>query len=197
MSELRDEELLSAEDFSIWANLPENENRVWELERGKPVELAIPGAKHGVTCGLLCYVLGRYCIKRGRGYALANNCGIIVESNPDTVRGPDLIYIDEQPRIEEMGDTWIKSAPCLVVEVLSFDETPEQMINRVGEYLRHGIAVVWVVDPELRSVSVHRSGQQLQVLDNSDELLDEDVLPGFRCRVSDLFRMPGEVESAQ
>jgi Uma2 family endonuclease len=49
-----------------------------------------------------------------------------------------------------------------------------------------------VVDPEVRSVTVYRPGQIMVVLDDTEELTGEDVLPDFRCRVADFFRLPGE-----
>src|SRR5437588_806747 len=54
-----------------------------------------------------------------------------------------------------------------------------------------GIPMVWVVDDEVRTVTVYRPGQEPLTLDDSDELLGGDVLPDFRCRIADLFTLPG------
>jgi len=54
---------------------------------------------------------------------------------------------------------------------------------------------VWVVHPEDRSVTICRLNQFPQVFDGEDELKGEPEMPGFRCRVADLFYMPGEEES--
>jgi Uma2 family endonuclease len=80
----------------------------------------------------------------------------------------------------------------LAVEVLSPDDRSGRMTRRVSQFLRKGIPLVWIVDPEGRDVTVHRPGREPYVLDEQDEITGEDVLPGFRCRVADLFRLPGE-----
>jgi Uma2 family endonuclease len=59
--------------------------------------------------------------------------------------------------------------------------------NKVRHYLARGVALVWVVDPEDRSVTVYRSLQHATILSEKEILSGEDVLPGFQCLVSDLF----------
>jgi Uma2 family endonuclease len=79
----------------------------------------------------------------------------------------------------------------LAVEVLAPNDRPEQILRRVDEQLRFGTRLVWVLDPEARSVSVHRADRTTEVVESDGELTGEDVLPEFRCRVADLFAMPG------
>jgi Uma2 family endonuclease len=57
----------------------------------------------------------------------------------------------------------------------------------VQQYLKVGARLVWIVVPEDRSVSVHRSGQEAEIFTESDTLSGTDVLPSFQCAVSDLF----------
>ena len=58
---------------------------------------------------------------------------------------------------------------------------------KVNEYLTRGVRLIWLVDPEDRSVTVYRPGQQPVILFENDMLAAEDVLPGFSCRVADLM----------
>jgi Uma2 family endonuclease len=57
----------------------------------------------------------------------------------------------------------------------------------VRDYLDAGTRLVWIVDPDLRTVTVHRSGAPWLVRGEDDALDGEDVVPGFRVRVGDLF----------
>lgn len=52
--------------------------------------------------------------------------------------------------------------------------------------------LVWLVDAEDREVTVYQRGYEPYVLGEQDEITGEGVLPEFRCRVADFFRMPGE-----
>jgi Uma2 family endonuclease len=66
------------------------------------------------------------------------------------------------------------------------------MAEHVALYLRTGSRLVWVVDPQRRTVTVHRPIHDPLALGADDQLTGEDVLPGFECRVADLFdQWPG------
>jgi Uma2 family endonuclease len=54
-------------------------------------------------------------------------------------------------------------------------------------YLALNVRLIWIVDPEDRSVTVYRPGHPVVVLGENDTLTGEDVLPGFTCRVGELF----------
>jgi Uma2 family endonuclease len=81
--------------------------------------------------------------------------------------------------------------PALVVEVMSPSDTHRRTTRRVGQYLRRGVPLVWVVDPEDMAVYVHKADEFTTVLEGDEELTGNGVLPDFACRVSDLFALPG------
>lgn len=66
------------------------------------------------------------------------------------------------------------------------------MTRRVSQFLRKGIRLVWIVDPEGRDETVYRPGREPYVLSEQEHITGDDVLPGLRCPVADFFRMPGE-----
>jgi Uma2 family endonuclease len=78
-------------------------------------------------------------------------------------------------------------APDLAVEVLSPGDRPGEVLGKVGDWLRAGCRVVWVIDPERRQVRVYRTDGSESVLGESDALDGEDVLPGFSCPLADLL----------
>jgi Uma2 family endonuclease len=63
-----------------------------------------------------------------------------------------------------------------------------EMHAKVMDYLDAGTRLVWVVDPDPRTVTVYRSRDQIRLLSKADEIDGGDVLPGFRVKVSELFR---------
>lgn len=77
--------------------------------------------------------------------------------------------------------------PDLAVEILAEDETPDDYAEKVREYLDWGVTLVWVIDPNTRTVWVHRKGRHPTQLSEDDELDGEDVIPGFRMPVKTLF----------
>jgi len=182
---------MTADEFFDWGHRPENRDRRFELERGQVIELPLGGERHGFVCANACRLLLAYAFERRQGYALSNGTGLILERDPDTVRGPDVVLYTATRRFDELRSRFPAEPPTLAVEVLSPDDRWPEATRRVTDFLRHGIVVVWLVDPDAKAVAVHRADQSPLVFEGGDEWTWEEVLPGFRCRAADLFHLPG------
>lgn len=184
--------VMTAEEFYEWANRPENSDRKVELENGEIVDMPSPGELHGVICWLISHLLGNYLFSLGTGYICTNDTGLIVHRDPDTVRGPDVMLFREGKKFEQLNRKHADSIPDLVVKVFSPNDRVTKSYRRVKQYLQHGVRLVWLVFPEDRSIHVFsRAGEFPTILDESEELTGNGVLPEFRCRVADLFALPG------
>ncbi len=78
-------------------------------------------------------------------------------------------------------------APDLCVEVLSRSERRRSVRAKIREYFDTGVRMVWVVEPDDRSVTVYRSPGDARVVDEAAVLSGEDVIPGFSVPVAELF----------
>jgi Uma2 family endonuclease len=183
---------MTAEEFAEWVERPENDNKWFELVRGEVIELPPPQRRHGVVCMNVASFLDRYVREHGKGYLTCNDSGVILERDPDTVRGPDVAYYEDADRFEDLHPQYGEVPPRLAVEVLSPSDRADQVTRKISDYLRTGVALVWLIDAEARLVTVYRPEQGQRSLEESDELTGEDILPDFRCRIADLFRLPGE-----
>lgn len=183
---------MTAEEFFEWIDRPENEGKRYELECGEVVEMPSPGEVHGFVCWLVIKLLTEYLTRHGSGYLLTNDTGLVVRRNPDTVRGPDVMCFLDAPVPRSMSRSWCQRVPILVVEIRSPSDRWGQMLRRVEQYLRHGSKLVWVIDPDDQLVTVFAAGELPRTLDETDELTGNGVLPDFRCRVTDLFALPGQ-----
>lgn len=109
--------------------------------------------------------------------------------DPQRVRKPDTSFI----RKERLPDGPRSAGHCpihpdLMIEVVSPGDLYYEVDEKVADFLEAGTTLVWVINPRLRSVMVHRGGDRPPVrLAENQELDGEDVLPGFRCLVKDLF----------
>jgi Uma2 family endonuclease len=74
-----------------------------------------------------------------------------------------------------------------VVEVRSPDDSVAELDRKAHEYLAAGVRLVWVADPDRKSVRVHRPGTDVHELHADDRLTGDDVLPGFDVAVATLF----------
>jgi Uma2 family endonuclease len=178
---------MTAEEFFEWAARPENADRRYELEAGRAVEMPSPSELHGYVIYLIFRLLVRYFDERGTGYVLSNDTGLVVATAPDTVRGPDLMgFLDDRP-IEEMSRKHCVRVPALVVEVLSPSDRISRTNTRIEQYLRRGVSLVWLVDPDDRTVTVYRPNEFHRVLTEDDTLTGNGVLPSFSLKVASFF----------
>src|SRR5579859_4269133 len=89
---------MTAEEFFEWSHQPENRDRLFELEEGEIVEMSLPGERHGVVCGNANGILWSFTRQRKKGYVCSNDTGLILERDPDTVRGADVALYEESKR---------------------------------------------------------------------------------------------------
>ena len=114
--------------------------------------------------------------------------GFVLATSPDTVRAPDVAFVaaDRIPSANACG--FFAGPPDLAVEVMSPEDRATETAARVADYLRHGTAVVLVVDPERQTASVHRQFATT-IVSSADDVIDlDDVVPGFRVSVRDVLR---------
>lgn len=186
---------MTVDEFFEFVHRPENRDRILELERGEVVEMSRPSVLHGYVCNNIGRILGNFTFERRKGYVCSNDTGLVVERNPATVRGPDLMYFENADRLEDLARGFSEAPPQLSVEVISPTDTPSRLNQRIRQQLKCGVSVVWLVDPELRCVTTYWAGTGRKVeeitLEENEELTGEPALPGFRCRVGDFFAFPG------
>lgn len=123
------------------------------------------------------------------GFVWPGTLGIQCYPNrPNKIRKPDLSFVKaERFRPELLETGFLPLAPDLAVEVISPGDLAHEVFEKIEEYQEAGVSLIWVIDPEIRIVQVYRKNGEIVRLRESDELSGEDVLPGFRCRVAELF----------
>lgn len=183
---------MTADEFWDFVHRPENRDRHFELEEGEVVEVPRPGELHGLVCGNAVGILWTYTRQRKKGYVCSNDMGLILEEDPDTVRGPDVaVYLDAR-KYKELNPRWPKRMPKLIVEVLSPNDRQGKMQRRINKFLDKGVAMVWLLDPEAQTLTLFLPNKQPVVLEGDDEVSGLRQLPEFSCKVAEFFVVPGE-----
>lgn len=158
-----------------------------ELIRGRLVVRDPGGALHGAVAMRLGYRIMAHVEAHDLGRVYAAETGFKIESDPDTVRAPDVAFIAKHrlPEVEPRGyPGW---APDLAVEVLAYDDHPAETLEKVAQWLKAGVRLVWVVDAEKRVAKVYRGDGSEALLGPIDALDGEELLPGFRCPLAELW----------
>jgi Uma2 family endonuclease len=178
------EKLMTAEELLA---LPDDGMR-HELARGELITMTPAGFEHGEVALALGGVLRVYVLEKGLGKVVAAETGFRLATDPDTVRAPDVAYV-AQARIPEGGSPkgFFSGAPDLAAEVVSPNDSADEVQAKVTDYLAAGARLVWVVHPKTKTVTEYKSLDEVRVLTEDDSLDGGDVVPGFSMKVRDLF----------
>lgn len=124
-----------------------------------------------------------------RGRVLSGEAGVRLGGTPESTVGVDVAYVSPEVAARQGEETTlIDGAPVLAVEILSPNDTQEEIHEKLGEYLRAGVPVVWVIDPYDRTVRVYRPDARPQLFNEDQEIAGDPHLPGFRVPVARLFQ---------
>lgn len=164
--------------------MPEDDYR-YELVKGRLIRMSPVGYDHGRIVAGFGSLLQQHVKLRQLGDVLIE-LGCKLESNPDTVRAPDIVFI-RRDRIPPAPKGFWKGAPDLSVEVLSPDDRASEVREKIDEYLTRGVLGVLVVDPRRKTVALHRPSQPARTLREADTLDISDIVDGFTCHVREIF----------
>jgi Uma2 family endonuclease len=159
----------------------------YELVDGELVESNVSAVSSLVATDI-AYLL-RGCFKASGLASVFIECGYTCfPEKPNQMRRPDVSCIrSERLTAEHLEDGFLSIPPDLAVEIISPNDRVYDLEEKLADYRSAGIPLVWVVFPPDRKVQVIHRGKTRIDLGPDDELTGEDILPGFRCRVADLF----------
>lgn len=124
-----------------------------------------------------------------RGEVVGGEAGFILRRNPDSTVGIDLAYVSPQTRSVQTDQTTLYDGPpVLAGEILSPTNTHKEVSAKIKEYLACGVAVVWVIDTDFRTVTVYRPAVEPVLFNRTQVLTGDPELPGFSCPVAEFFR---------
>jgi Uma2 family endonuclease len=151
---------------------------------------AMPSLEHGAI-GIR---LGRYldaCVEENSLGLVCNSQTTFRFIGDKPTRLPDLSFVSRD-RLPQRIDQNADFSPDLIVEVLSKGDDVSEIDKKILQYQRSGVRLIWVIHPVIQAIDVYRlqDGLKLQRLLIDDELDGEDVVPGFRLKISRLFDFP-------
>ena len=177
--------LITADDL---LRLPEGDDM--ELVDGRPV-MRMLGARAGWLSGQIAYQLTKFVDEYSGfvfGIGASYHC-FPLES--ERVRKPSVSYIaPDRLEIHEIPAGHLTFAPDLVVDALSPFEPEDKTLRRLHDFLEVNVRLAWLVSPDESSIRVFRPNGKVSQLGRGDSLTGEDVIPGFHCRVADIFDKP-------
>lgn len=159
-----------------------------DLVDGRVEFQPMPHRKHGYVSAKVAIALGRFVDDRDIGRVMINDTHIRIRSDPDTLRGADVLFVSyERLARGPFEDGVLDPAPELVFEVRSPSNTWAELVEKAIAYLKADVSVVVLLDIDTESASVYRRNEIQQTFHDGDEFVIPDVLPGFAVPVRKFF----------
>jgi Uma2 family endonuclease len=177
------------EEFLIGA--PKSDADIlYEVINGQRVELPLMSILAAWLASRLQSFLGPFAEQHRLG-TVVTAALFILDATINLRRRPDVAFVSNQRwpldrDLPETGD-W-KIVPDLAVEIASPNDLLEEMIAKMEEYFRYGVAQVWIISPAARKVIVFESPTKVRIVSLADDLDGGSLLPGFRLSMTELFK---------
>jgi Uma2 family endonuclease len=154
------------------------------------------GGLHHFIAGNLYDRLKAHVSRENLGFVFMDGLLFLLAKNEHGLVGarvPDVAYVS----YADVPSDWdiqrpFPGAPTLAVEVISPQETPEDILAKVRAFLDAGTAQVWVAYPGIREVHQYfRDKPIVQTYQHPEEMIDADtLLPGIQLSIADIFHIP-------
>lgn len=183
------EKLYTADEFWNIAQLPENSQKRLELTHGAIIEMASAGGEHGGIAANFLIEIGSYVKRNHLGKVTAAETGFVLfqnEAGRDTVRAPDVGYIAKERAPERLPKKFIRVVPDLVVEVVSPNDSADDIQDKLNDYRRASVRLILFAYPSSQTINVY-TPTETRILGIDDTLDGGDVLPDFTLPARSVF----------
>ena len=164
----------------------QSEGRLCELVDGVLVEKAM-SFKASFLAAELIRFLGNFVTTMKAGIVVGE--AGMMRISTGLVRIPDVSFVSwaRLPGRRVPDEPVPFLAPNIAVEVLSPGNTTAEMSRKRDEFFNATVQLVWIVDPDDRTIAVYKSSDEFILLTEVDTLDGGSVLPGFRLELRQLF----------
>jgi Uma2 family endonuclease len=172
-----------------WEAMPHGDGNIYEIIEGELFVSCSPGLTHQVVLVNLSALIWNFLknnpigtVVGGPGVILSNYSGVI----------PDLVYFGHDVRDTLVKNDRVHGPPSLVVEILSpgSSNIRRDRVVKLQLYAKHDVPEYWIIDLKNRAIERYvnqASSLVLQETLGADETLTTPALPGFSCRISEIF----------
>ncbi len=177
---------MTVAEFEQW-QLPLDDAYRYDLWDGEVIQMAPAGYAHGALAAEIGRLVANYSRERRLGDTYAAETGFVLDEVRQRVLAPDMAFVARYRLPVRQSTGFFPGAPDLAVEVRSPSQSARELAAKAEGYLAAGTRLVWLVDPDRRTVTVYRPNRSPEKLALDGYLDGYDVLPGFRVVVAAIF----------
>lgn len=160
----------------------------WELIDGELVAMAPVSEQHWTVGSALIYRISAYVVPRRLGLVLTPDAAVVLSEEPAVMRVPDVGFIRaERLPADRDRRRFLRVVPDLAVEIISPNDRTADVVTKGMMWLEAGVTLLWLVDPDAKTVTVFERGRAPRALTIEQTLDGGEVLPGFELAVRVVF----------
>jgi Uma2 family endonuclease len=169
--------------------LPED-GFIHEVVDGELVMSPKNNFEHESICSRLFAALYEFNRRHRLGVLRGSSAGYWMSNR--NCRAPDISFVPKE-RLIKLGFSpksrkLFQGAPDLAVEILSPNNTREEIQARLRDFFTSGTQIAWIIDPETESAEICHSLTGRELVGPGGQLEGKHLLPGFQYPLSDLFK---------
>ncbi|MBZ0278733.1 MAG: Uma2 family endonuclease [Anaerolineae bacterium] len=182
------EKRYTLDDLRAVEDRPENADKSFELLNGEIYEM--PGASplHNFIVAQIVYFLMGFVRPQNIGFVFGDATSYTLPNGDELI--PDASFVSKEQVALPFPEKFL-FAPDLAIEVASPSNRERELLDKTESYLQSGTRVVWIVYlPHIVVDVCHldEDGElKIRKVEISGTLDGEDVLPGFKLAVKDIF----------
>lgn len=184
----------TVEEFEAFIELPENDDKILEFISGEIYE--VPSNPYvSVVAGLILTFINIYLMENRIGYVSGADGGYKIGGERFA---PDVAFTSFAKQEQPDKKGYNTNPPDLAVEVISNPSSKTeltQLRRKITSYLAGGV-IVWIIDPDAKTLEVHQPGEKPQVHDENSTVEGGAVLPGFKMAIKDIFPKPPKKQTS-
>lgn len=177
-----------------WDAMPYRDGNRYEIIEGELFVSCSPGLTHERVLINLILLVGNFLETNPIGECVANS-GVILSNVSGVI--PDLLVFLNEQRDTIISNDRLNGPPALVIEILSpgLANIQRDRVTKRQLYAKHGVHEYWIIDPQNTTVERYVNQNSSLVLFETfggEDTLFTTTLPGFSCKVSEIFRRIGK-----
>jgi Uma2 family endonuclease len=159
----------------------------YELVNGELVDMDNSGMEYGGLGAWLGGILAIYARRHKLGVVCDSSTAFTLKSG--NKRSPDVSFVAKErlQGLKRLPKGYFQGSPDLAVEILSPNNTVEEIHTKIVEYFENGTRLVWVIHPDEKYVLVYSAPEPNRLLRSQDLLEGEEVVADFSVAVAELF----------
>lgn len=159
-----------------------------ELIEGELIPMSPTASRHMVVGGDMSFAISAYLSEHQLGRLVSAEAGFQLARQPDSVVAPDYAFLTTAQFAEARAQTgYSELIPSLVIEIKSPTDRESEIARKLRIYQQAGVAEVWWLRPEERTLTVHRPAREPEIVRAPAIFTTSEVLPGLSIDLAALY----------